>query len=156
MAFFKKRKSEPPISAGPPLSDDPWDRYEALRAQRPDTLSDSARQLVAIGSLRTEVNNGGFHQYLFNSGGDLAMDALAAASSLGIEGLASLIERALGLLNGQYSADRDRRQDAMETLDNDEDFEGLDEEFYALEQSADLDAAMSLLAQRTQLPDCGR
>jgi Domain of unknown function (DUF4375) len=44
-----------------------WELYERLARSEVASLSPAQRRFVAVGSLRTEVNNGGFHQYFFNS-----------------------------------------------------------------------------------------
>lgn len=144
MGPFGRKKSGPGDQPSEPV--DPWAIYESLSAKDWPSLSGPARQLVALGELRTEVNNGGFHQYFFNSGGDLAREALQATSDLSLESLRALIQRALDLLQGRYTDDRDARQDVLDQLDNESEFEPLDAEFYAIEESIDLDAAMASLA----------
>ena len=54
---------------------DPWALYESLALHDSSSLTTHERRLVAVGGLRTEVNNGGFHQYFYNSAGDLADEA---------------------------------------------------------------------------------
>jgi len=93
-----------------------------------------------LGGLRAEVNNGGFDQYFFNSAGDLVADAVEAAEAVGVTELASLIRRGLDLLNVQDPADRAARQDALSNLDPEE-FADIDDDYYALEASADLDSS---------------
>src|SRR4051794_34691909 len=77
---------------------DPWELYERLAAGELADLSPEQRRFVAVGCLRTEVNNGGFDPYFFNSAGDLAADALAGARSGNADGLAALIARAMSVL----------------------------------------------------------
>jgi hypothetical protein len=55
--------------------------------------------------------------------------------------LALLIRRALDLLDVQDPADRRARQDSLDDLDP-EQFADMDDAYYALEASADLDSAM--------------
>lgn len=144
MALFRRKKSTPADEATEPA--DAWKRYESLSAMDRSSLHGAALQLVALGELRTQVNNGGFHQYFFNSSGDLAMEALQASTALGIDQLAATIQQALGLLGGRYTADREGRQEVLDELDNEEEFEPLDAAFYGIEQSIDLDGAMQRLA----------
>ena len=122
----------------------PWELYERLSAGEVADLSPEQRRFVAVGSLRTEVNNGGFDQYFFNSAGDLAEEALAGARSENADELAALIARAMSLLGLPHIGNRDARQDRLDALDSDA-FEEVDEAFYALESSADLDAVMRAL-----------
>ena len=91
--------------------------------------------------MRTEVNNGGFHQYFFNSAADLVTDALDAAAAARAGGLAALIRRGLKLLNVSESAGRAARQRALVGIEPEE-FADLDDDYYRLESSLDLDAAM--------------
>jgi|HubBroStandDraft_4_1064222.scaffolds.fasta_scaffold92213_4 hypothetical protein len=49
---------------------DPWAAFEHVSHADPTRLTQADRQLLALGGLRDEVNNGGFHQYFFNSAGD--------------------------------------------------------------------------------------
>jgi Domain of unknown function (DUF4375) len=120
---------------------DPWVEFERLSHVDPTHLTHAQRRLRALGGLRAEVNNGGFHQYFFNSAGDLVPDAVDAAEASGVTELALLIRRALDLLDVQDPADRRARQDSLDDLDP-EQFADIDDAYYALEASADLDSAM--------------
>ena len=64
-----------------------------------------------------------------------------AAEASGVTELVLLIRRALDRLDAQDPADRWARQDALEHLDP-EQFDNIDDAYYALEASADLDSAM--------------
>jgi hypothetical protein len=123
---------------------EPWAALERLSDIDPTRLTQSQRRLRALGGLRAEVNNGGFHQYFFNSTGDLVADAADAAETAGVSELASVIRRALDLLHVQDAADRAARQTALEDLDP-EQFADIDDDYYAIEASIDLDAAMRRL-----------
>lgn len=144
MGLFGRKKSGSGQSASQPI--DPWAIYESLSAKDWSSLHGAARQLVALGELRTEVNNGGFDQYFFNSGGDLATEALQACSDLALDSLRSTIQGALDLLQGRYTSDRAQRQEVLDQLGIETEFEPLDAAFYAIEESIDLDAAMATLA----------
>jgi len=121
--------------------DEPWAEYERLTGKDQARLTSSDRRLLALGGLRTEVNNGGFHQYFFNSAGDLVTDALDAAQGADAVGLASLIRRALATLNVPDPSDRLARQAALSRL-RPEQFADIDDTYGALESSADLDSVM--------------
>ena len=120
---------------------DPWAEYERLAGMDQARLTLADRRLLALGSLRDEVNNGGFHQYFFNSAGDLVTDALDAAQVADADELASLIRRTLSMLNMPDPSDRLARQDALSKLEP-EQFAGIDDSYYAVEASADLDSVM--------------
>jgi hypothetical protein len=110
-----------------------WAAYERLSREDAAQLTLADRRLLALGGLRTEVNNGGFHQYFFNSAGDLVTDALDAAEAAGADELASLIRRGLSLLNVPEPADRVARQSALGDIEPEE-FADLDDD-YTLEAS---------------------
>ena len=123
-----------------------WVRYDGLARRDWQSLSEPERLLVAFGELRAEVNNGGFDQYFFNSPGDHVSYALVAATRIGADLLADRVSRAMRALGADsYPSDRITRQQRLLELP-DGAFEGLDDEFYALEGTVDLDAAMDLLA----------
>jgi hypothetical protein len=125
---------------------DPWAAFGRLSRADPTRLTRADRRLLALGGLRTEVNNGGFHQYFFNSAGDLVADAVDSAEAASLTELAALIRRGLDLLNVQDRADRTKRQDALNNLDS-EKFADIEDDYYALEASADLDSVMRALMQ---------
>ena len=125
---------------------DLWAAFERVSHVDRTRLTQADKRLLALGGLRAEVNNGGFDQYFFNAAGDLVADAVEAAEAVGVTGLASLIRRGLDLLNVQDPADRAARQDALTNLDPEE-FADIDDGYYALEASADLDSVMRALMQ---------
>jgi hypothetical protein len=128
------------------MSGDPWAEYDQVALAERAGLSVDHLRLLAIGSLRTELNNGGFDQYFFNSAGDLVLIALAAAEEAGAVALAALIRQALDLLNVADPTNPTARQEALARL-GPEDFQPLDEAYLTLEASADLDGLMrSLMA----------
>jgi len=126
---------------------DPWAEYERLAGTDQARLTLADRRLLALGSLRDEVNNGGFHQYFFNSAGDLVTDALDAAQVADADELASLIRRALSMLNVPDPTDRLARQDALSKLEP-EQFAGIDDSYYVVEASADLDSVMRAVMRK--------
>lgn len=123
--------------------------YERLADLDPGDLSPSERRLVALGELRADVNNGGFDQYFLNSAGDLVMEALDGAVSVGAGELASLIQRALDILDVNDPGDRDAREERLMTIDQEE-FEALDQEYYAIEETTDLDEVMRQVLRSNQ------
>ena len=62
---------------------DPWVAFERVSRVDRTRLTQADKRLLALGELRDEVNNGGFHQYFFNSAGDLVADAVEAAEAAG-------------------------------------------------------------------------
>jgi Domain of unknown function (DUF4375) len=128
------------------MAGEAWPRYEALVLRDWDSLSEPERLLVAFGELRAELNNGGFDQYSFSSASDHATYVVLAAKHAGLDALADLVGRAMRALGGDdYPSDRFARQERLIEL-HDRAFERLDDEFFALEGTVELDSAMDLLA----------
>ena len=142
----------PPATTAAPTSTpaaDPWVEYEALAELDRDTLNARQRSLVALGELRAEVNDGGFAQYFAGEAGDHAGAAIDAAVAAGRPALADLVRRALRRLGAEKPPypGRTTRQDLVAALEQaGTTFDELDEEFYVLEETADLDGAMRRLA----------
>lgn len=89
-----------------------------------------------VGELETEVNNGGFDQFFFNSAGDDAAKTIEALEVIGAYKTATIVRRACAKFpGGMPPADRDARQGLL--LDvvspDSEAFEAEDEDFYVYE-----------------------
>jgi hypothetical protein len=125
---------------------DPGAEYERLSAADRNGLTDAERRVVAFGAMRAGLNNGGFDQYFFNSAGDLVLDAIEAARSVGASELLALLQRAVEVLDVPDPTDRDARQDTLDELDDDA-FADLDSEYLAMEAATDLDESMRRLAR---------
>lgn len=106
-----------------------------------DGLGHAERVFVAIWNLETEVNNGGFDQYLFNSSGDHARFVLDALREVGAGPIADICEQVYGILPGGAPAtERDERQGQLEAAEQAlgeaelmARFGALEQRFYALE-----------------------
>ena len=85
-----------------------------------------------IGDLETEVNNGGFDQYFFNSTGSRAHEAANALGLIGAFQMAELLESAIAKFpSSVVPADRDERQRLLANISPDGDaFERLDAAFF--------------------------
>jgi len=74
------------------------DAFEAACGRHCDVgfedLSEIDRILVSIWALEADVNNGGFHQYYFNSSGDTAHYAPAALRAIGAPIMACIVDKA--------------------------------------------------------------
>jgi len=85
-----------------------------------------------IDALEGEVNNGGFHQFFYNSAGDNAMETIRALETIGAASMADIVKRAALMFPGKMPPkDRFLRQDVL--LENYPDpaaFWELDQEFY--------------------------
>ena len=96
-------------------------------------LSDSERLLATIWWLEGDVNNGGFDQYYFNSGGNFAKLAPGALRFIGAHAAAQIVESANARFgpNGPPES-RNERQTALDELRKADPvaFESLDAQFY--------------------------
>lgn len=79
------------------------------------SLSDKEVIIYTVWWLEAEVNNGGFHQYLWNSAGDNAIDAIESLEKTGANYTASLLKSAISVaFDGNLPEDRLKRQDLLE------------------------------------------
>jgi hypothetical protein len=101
----------------------------------PPDLSAPERVFICIWQLESEINNGGFHQYYFNSAGDLAIEAPSALEAIGAPLSAEIVRGANAVFPGGPSPDRDAREESLEGISDDE-FEQFDDRF--LEYQEDL------------------
>jgi len=85
-----------------------------------------------INALEGEVNNGGFHQYFYNSAGDRTAGTIQALEIIGAVVMADIVKRAAQKFPyGMPPKNRFERQDVLlETYPNAEAFQALDDEFY--------------------------
>lgn len=92
-----------------------------------EALSDKEKAIYTIWWLEAEVNNGGFHQYFWNSAGDYAEIALVSLKNIGATKTASLLEKAIDTaFNGELPKSRAERQNQLE-IDEDVKMEKLNE-----------------------------
>lgn len=85
-----------------------------------------------IDALEGEVNNGGFHQYFYNSAGDRTAETIQALEIIGAFAIADIVKRAAQKFPyGMPPKNRFERQDVLlEAYPNAAAFRALDEEFY--------------------------
>jgi hypothetical protein len=97
-----------------------------------DRLSDAEKDFVAIWTLEADINNGGFDQYFFNSGGDYAFHAPKALKAIGASAAAAIVESA----NATFGAagpprNENERRKALERLtDREATLGSLDQRFF--------------------------
>ena len=100
----------------------------------------AARTLFAAHWLYSEVCNGGFHQFYWNSTGILAPEAADAYEAIGMPRTAAIIRRSMSWFPTPYPRERQARIDLLdsyaETHPEDRDsFRSLDDEFYDVAES---------------------
>jgi hypothetical protein len=142
-------------AAARPLN--PWTVWTRATEADVASLTEPMRRVLAIGWVRSEVNNGGFDQLLSNSAGDLLPVAIIAAREAGYEELADLLERGAEPLVGRpYPVDRRRRQDALQVQDPgtwEPHVDAVTDDYYRIEEECDLDALMGHYAEQVAQAD---
>jgi hypothetical protein len=89
--------------------------------------------LLAAHWCQSEVINGGFDQFFYNSTGVLAPEAAAGFEAVGMRNLGEVIQRAMSLFGPEFARDRDLRQEWLENQAAEASpFAELDDEFYDL------------------------
>ena len=76
-----------------------------------------AAHLFALHWCASEVCNGGFHQFFFNSTGVLAPEAVAGFRAIGMPRTAAVVVAAMASFGEPYPRDCEERQDALDALD---------------------------------------
>ena len=95
------------------------------------SLAPPERIVFDVNALEAEVNNGGFHQFFFNSEADRVPEIIEALQAIGAFTVAGIVQEACSLFPaGGPSRDRHARQEQLEQV-GDERFDALDERFYA-------------------------
>ena len=101
-----------------------------------DALSPLQRDALCVMSFQGELNNGGMHQYLFNSSGDLARETPDVLRRIGADDIASLLETANAYFGSDGPpVDRDSRVSELLALPEDEQqaIHDLSDEFFDAE-----------------------
>src|SRR5579864_6435808 len=93
------------------------------------TSREEVARLVEL--LEGEINNGGFHQFFYNSTGNETAEMIQALKTIGATKTADILRRAAAKFpRGFPPKDRFKRQDLLDTVDlKSEVFEELDREF---------------------------
>lgn len=118
------------------------DNFEAIskkvESKGTESLEENELLIYVIWSFEAELNNGGFHQYFFNSAGDFAVEAHSSLQKIGAVGMAELLNSAIQIaFNGETPKNRIERQSLLE-LDEEEKEEALGElgsNFYSSDEN---------------------
>lgn len=126
-------------------------------------MPEHAAHLFALHWCASEVCNGGFRQFFFNSTGVLAPEAAAGFSAIGMPRTAAAVAAAIASFGEPYPRDREERQDALDALDPDSNDDGdrdsafadLDSRFYDLlgRENGGMERAAENYAARFPVPD---
>jgi hypothetical protein len=99
-----------------------------------DKLSAPEQVFLLIWELESEVNNGGFHQYFYNSSGVLAPNVVSALKAMGAQATAEIAQRALNAVGNaitSWSNDADRQASVNRLSSGTRQIlENLDQEYY--------------------------
>jgi hypothetical protein len=96
------------------LSENPAAQFWKVSYQE---LTAAEKVFVSVWELESEVNNGGFLQYFFNSSGDNAKYCVSALGKIGALNVAALVKQAISVFdNGEPSPDSAIRQLQVENL----------------------------------------
>ena len=122
-----------------------------------------AAHLFALHWCASEVCNGGFQQFFFNSTGVLAPEAAAGFRAVGMPRTAAVVVAAMASFGEPYPRDREERQDALDALatsgagdeDWDSPFKDLDNRFYDLlgRENGGMERAAESYAARFPIPE---
>jgi hypothetical protein len=139
-----------------------YDGPEAF-LERFTEVPEHAAHLFALHWCASEICNGGFHQFFFNSTGVLAPEAVAGFKAIGMPQTAAVVAVAMASFGDPYPRDREERQDALDALDPenagadgwDSPFSDLDNRFYDLlgRENGGMEKAAERYAARFPVPD---
>lgn len=101
-------------------------------------LSDAERIFYITQTLEMEVNNGGFSQFFYNSGGNFSNELVRAFTAIGAKATAAICQKAVAAFGCDIPVNKDEREDMLDDLDSEEIDEILkecDAAFYAYEDN---------------------
>ena len=82
----------------------------------PAVLSPEEKAVYVVDSFQSEVNNGGFSQYLYNGSGALAGELLASLAAIGADCTAEIYRDVLSLLSPELPADELLRNELLDEV----------------------------------------
>lgn len=114
--------------------------YDVIQSEGWVALTDVERRVMSVEELDGEVNNGGFAQYFFNSGGNNWQDALAGLEAMGAKGRAAAFKQVLARFpDGKPAVDRDIRGQQLAKIleEGDDPFAAQDKAWYDSDENLD-------------------
>jgi len=106
--------------------------------EKMEKLNPSQRLLLIVENLEREINNGGFHQFYWNSSGEYANETVTALTNIGAEKTARIVKKANSeFSNGIVPMDREKRWNKMDSIDEKAKivWDKCDSEFYDYEDN---------------------
>jgi hypothetical protein len=114
-----------------------WGKPDVEAAPALAALPLEQRTLAALSVFNAEFENGGVHQFFYNSSGVIAPEVHAALLEIGLERQAAIFKKGLDMLPGTYIRDTEKRRDKFFSHSGwspwDEQLQKLTDEFYALD-----------------------
>lgn len=102
-----------------------------------DALTPEERIFFITQWLETEVNNGGFSQFFFNSSGNFSAELVDAFTAIGAVKTAAICQQALDAFGQALPADCEERRKLLDKIETDEIDDALsacDDAFYEYEE----------------------
>lgn len=84
-----------------------------------DALNEYERVIYIVQELESEVNNGGFSQFFYNSSGNFSNEVADAFTKIGAIKTAAICKKALAPFGGRLPVDREERCELLDSLDSD-------------------------------------
>jgi hypothetical protein len=112
-----------------------WEKGADDIARQLSVLPAQERNLIALSMFNMELEDGGVHQFFYNSSGDIAPEVLAAMVELGLVPQAKIFRRALAMLGEPYIRDNTLRREQRfdgKSPDWDKALSKLTDDFYAI------------------------
>ncbi len=119
--------------------------YDDLKAYEKDLepFTDAQRKIFALWWYDAEVCNGGHDQFFFNSTGIVWKDAIEGMRMIGASAAAGNFQKAIDCFGGTVPFDRDERNEMLDELSEDEDFDDFEEiDSFYYENNEDIVALM--------------
>lgn len=116
-------------------------------------LREAERVFYITQTLEMEVNNGGFSQSFYNTGGDLSGELVSAFRTIGADRTAAICQQAIDAFGCAIPADREERIALLNQLEDDgldERLEECDDAFFAYEDNLNELNYRYVLANREQ------
>ena len=98
-----------------------------------ESLNSRERTFYVAQTLETEVNNGGFLQFFYNSSGCLGPEIVSAFKNIGAHRTANICRKALEIMGDEVPMDLQARREKLEQLGDDA-FDACDDAFYEYEE----------------------
>jgi uncharacterized protein DUF4375 len=116
---------------------DIWEKPDAEVERRLAALPVERRTLFAVAIFNAEFENGGVHQFFYNSAGAVAPEVYTALLELGLDRQAAIFKRALDMFGAKFPRDMNRRREKYFSHDGwsafDQQLSDLTDDFYALD-----------------------